>query len=155
MPRIHRSIGKLPASSLPSPSVLVPSSCVLSEDQLTMLHILPHYWYLGSVSKNRRACFADLERNRFRAANFPLKLCISFKVFGDCMSATAFVFLGFALIPSKIVEGFGYVHYHAMFGLAFNTISSTYASRIALDDGDDDDGVLGVLSLDSRSNVKK
>nr|GEY96579.1 hypothetical protein [Tanacetum cinerariifolium] len=58
---------------------------------------------LEKVSKNRRARSADLEKNQFKAANFPFRLCISLQVFGDCISATALVFLGFTLIPSEVV----------------------------------------------------
>ncbi|GJV34521.1 hypothetical protein Tco_1394921 [Tanacetum coccineum] len=57
---------------------------------------------LACVLKNGKARSADLERKRFNAASFPLKLCISFNVLGDCISATAYVFLGFALIPSEV-----------------------------------------------------
>nr|GEW85777.1 hypothetical protein [Tanacetum cinerariifolium] len=47
----------------------------------------------GCVSKNDRARSTDMDRNRFSTANFLFKLCISLKVFEDCISATTFVFL--------------------------------------------------------------
>nr|GEV94406.1 reverse transcriptase domain-containing protein [Tanacetum cinerariifolium] len=58
---------------------------------------------LFSFSKNGRARSADLDRKQFSASNFPLKLCISFRVLGDFISATALVFFGLARIPSDIL----------------------------------------------------
>ncbi|GKE78824.1 hypothetical protein Tco_1544944 [Tanacetum coccineum] len=45
---------------------------------------------------------ADLDKKHFKAASFPLRLCISLRVFGDYISDTAFVFLGFALMPLDV-----------------------------------------------------
>ncbi|GJT78803.1 hypothetical protein Tco_1045528 [Tanacetum coccineum] len=41
----------------------------------------------------------DLDKNLFRLASFPLRLCASFNVQGDCNFITAFAFSGQALIP--------------------------------------------------------
>nr|GEZ62480.1 hypothetical protein [Tanacetum cinerariifolium] len=44
----------------------------------------------------------------------------SFKVLGDCISTMAFIFFGFALIPSEVIERFGYIHYHVLLAFALD-----------------------------------
>ncbi|GJZ65549.1 hypothetical protein Tco_0622245 [Tanacetum coccineum] len=48
-----------------------------------------------------RTLSAALYRNLFKAASLPLSRCICFRLLGEGMFITTFVFFGFALIPSK------------------------------------------------------
>ncbi|GJZ27496.1 hypothetical protein Tco_0571749 [Tanacetum coccineum] len=55
-----------------------------------------------SVSRHGRALSAALKRNLFKAASFQLSRCICFRLLGEGMFSTTFVFSGFALIPSEV-----------------------------------------------------
>nr|GEX88327.1 reverse transcriptase domain-containing protein [Tanacetum cinerariifolium] len=52
--------------------------------------------------KNGKDLLANRDKNIFNVAKFPLRLCISFKVRGDCISTIALVFFGLARIPSEV-----------------------------------------------------
>ncbi|GKB53084.1 hypothetical protein Tco_0903837 [Tanacetum coccineum] len=56
---------------------------------------------VGRVSRQGMTLFAALDRNLFKATSLPLSRCICFKLHGEGMFIMAFVFSGFALIPSE------------------------------------------------------
>jgi hypothetical protein len=56
------------------------------------------------VLKNGSDRSAPFDKNLLKAASFPLRLCTSFNVFGDCRSVIAFTFEGFALIPCFVIK---------------------------------------------------
>ncbi|GKD51524.1 hypothetical protein Tco_1280500 [Tanacetum coccineum] len=59
--------------------------------------------YFLRVSRHDRALSAALERNLFKASSLPLRRCICFRLFGEGMFIIAFVFSGFAVIPSEVI----------------------------------------------------
>nr|GFB52650.1 hypothetical protein [Tanacetum cinerariifolium] len=45
----------------------------------------------------------DVDKNLFRLTNFPLRLCTSFSVLGDCSFITTSALSGHALIPFMLI----------------------------------------------------
>ncbi|GKB32687.1 hypothetical protein Tco_0872088 [Tanacetum coccineum] len=57
------------------------------------------FMHFFKALKNDSDFFADLDRNLFRLANFPLRFCTSFRHFGDGMLKMASTLSGHTFIP--------------------------------------------------------